>query len=185
VSQIVASMREFGQAQLIVVDEAGEIIVGHGRVLAAKELGWKRVAVGIAVGWSDAQKRAYRIADNQIGLTSRWDDRLLRAEVGDLKLEDVDLSILAFDPGMLQALSMDFGKGDNDVLEAWNGMPEFNQPDSMSFRKIIMHFKDQKAVDAFAALLKFPISNNARYLWFPPESGERKVMSDKRYVSKK
>ena len=58
VKLISASMREHGQTQLIVVDEAGEIIAGHGRILAAEQLDLRTVVVGVAVGWTEAQRRA-------------------------------------------------------------------------------------------------------------------------------
>ena len=69
VAQIAASIREWGWTMPILVDEAGTIIAGHGRVLAAARLGLDAVPVMVARGWSDAQKRAYLIADNKLGLT--------------------------------------------------------------------------------------------------------------------
>jgi len=107
IGQIAASMREFGQAQLVVIDPTGEIIAGHGRVLAAERLGWSHVKVGVAVGWSEEQKQAYRIADNQLGLTSTWDMGLLGTELHDLKVEDYDLSLLGFDAPQLYELMAD------------------------------------------------------------------------------
>jgi DNA modification methylase len=107
VSQIANSMREFGQTQLIVVDEQGEIIVGHGRIRAAEALGWKDVAVGIARGWSPEQKRAYRVADNALALSGVWDQQLLTGEVGDLKLSGFNLNLLGFDNAELTLLTAD------------------------------------------------------------------------------
>jgi DNA modification methylase len=101
VDQIAASMREFGQTQLVVVDEKGEIIAGHGRILAVEKLGWSHVMVGVAVGWSETQKHAYRIADNQLTIASQWDSELLRAEVMDLKLADYNLELLGFEENEL------------------------------------------------------------------------------------
>jgi ParB-like chromosome segregation protein Spo0J len=97
VQQIAASMREFGQAQIVVVDEDGEIIAGHGRVLAARRLDLKKLLVGVAVGWTDAQKRAYRIADNKIALNSEWDGVLLKAELVELRDEGFALDLTGFD----------------------------------------------------------------------------------------
>jgi ParB-like chromosome segregation protein Spo0J len=67
------------------VDDAGTIIAGHGRVLAAQTLGITEVPVMIAAGWSEAQKRAYVIADNKLALNAGWDAELLPVELGDLK----------------------------------------------------------------------------------------------------
>ena len=96
VEQIARSMQQFGQAQLVVVDEQGEIIAGHGRVLAAEHLGWSSVMVGVAIGWSAEQKRAYRIADNQLALNAAWDQSLLKMEIQELHLADFDLPVLGF-----------------------------------------------------------------------------------------
>jgi|ERR1039458_2238729 ParB-like chromosome segregation protein Spo0J len=63
IEQIAASMREFGWTIPVLLDELGEIIAGHGRVLAAPPLGWTEAQVTIARGWSEAQKCAYHIAE--------------------------------------------------------------------------------------------------------------------------
>ncbi len=116
VDQIAASMTEYGQAQLIVVDEQGEIIAGHGRVLAAEQLRWKDVAVGIAVGWTEPQRRAYRIVDNKLALSSSWDDALLKMELEGLKTEDYDLGLLGFADSELSVI-FDGWSSDIDVRE--------------------------------------------------------------------
>jgi DNA modification methylase len=97
VALIAASLREHGQTQLIVVDEAGEIIAGHGRILAAEEISLKTVMVGVAAGWTEAQKRAYRIKDNALALSSSWDDTLLSSEIATLQVDEYDLTLLGFD----------------------------------------------------------------------------------------
>ncbi len=98
VELIAKSMARFGQAQIVLVDEVGGIIAGHGRVLAAQKLGWDSMVVGEARGWSDEEKRAYRIADNELGgqRLAPWDASLLKIEVR--SLGDGDLkSLLGFD----------------------------------------------------------------------------------------
>ena len=70
VDQIAASMREWGWTNPILVDEKDTIIAGHGRVLAAQKLGLTDAPVMVARGWSDAQKRAYVIADNKLALNA-------------------------------------------------------------------------------------------------------------------
>lgn len=121
VEQIAKSMGEFGQAQIIVVDEAGEIIAGHGRVMAAQKLGWKHLMVGVAAGWTIAQKRAYRIADNKIALNSDWDRTLLKAELVELKQDGFALDLTGFDADSLVTFLADpagpaeFAKYDEDV----------------------------------------------------------------------
>lgn len=96
VAQIAASMAEWGWTNPVLVDEAGRIIAGHARVLAARKLGIGEVPVMIAEGWTEAQRRAYIIADNQLPLNAGWDAELLSSEVRGLAEWDFDLSLLGF-----------------------------------------------------------------------------------------
>jgi ParB-like chromosome segregation protein Spo0J len=73
VAQIAASIREWGWTVRVLAAEDGTIIAGHGRVMAAQLLGIAEVPVMVARGWSEAQRRAYVIADNQLALTAGWD----------------------------------------------------------------------------------------------------------------
>ena len=82
VAQIAASIREWGWTTPILVDEAGGIIAGHGRLQAARRLQMAEVPVVVASGWSEAQKRAYVIADNKLALNAGWDNELLALELG-------------------------------------------------------------------------------------------------------
>ena len=77
IQQIAKSITEFGFTIPILVDEKGELIAGHGRVLAAQHLGLEAVPVMTASGWTKAQIKAYRIADNQLTMNS-WKPRLTR-----------------------------------------------------------------------------------------------------------
>src|SRR5258706_14717335 len=86
VSQIASSIREWGWTNPVLVAEDGMIIAGHGRVLAARKLRIADVPVMIASGWTDAQKRAYTIADNKLTLNGGWDQELLGLEIGGLEV---------------------------------------------------------------------------------------------------
>jgi ParB-like chromosome segregation protein Spo0J len=86
------------------IDEDDVVLAGYGRVEAAKGLGFARVPVMVARGWSDAEKRAYMLADNQIALRAGWDEELLKLELDDLKLLDFDLNLLGFEPIELRSL---------------------------------------------------------------------------------
>lgn len=97
VAQIAASIREWGWTVPVLVDEAGTIIAGHGRVLAAQKLGLDTVPVMVAAGWSEAQTRAYVLADNQLALNAGWDQELLKIELGDLEASGFDLGLIGFD----------------------------------------------------------------------------------------
>jgi site-specific DNA-methyltransferase (adenine-specific) len=104
VAQIAASMREFGFTNPVLVDEAGGIIAGHGRVMAAKSLGLAQVPCIRLAHLSDAQKRAYVIADNKLALNAGWDEAMLRLELEDLRAADFDLDLLGFNADELGAL---------------------------------------------------------------------------------
>ena len=87
VAAIAASIKEWGWTTPALVGEDGGLIAGHARVLAARQLGIAEIPVMVAVGWTEAQKRAYVLADNQLAITgSGWDPELLRLELGELKL---------------------------------------------------------------------------------------------------
>lgn len=96
VAQIAASIREFGFTNPVLVDADGGIIAGHGRVMAAKLLELPTVPCLRLAHLSEAQRRAYVIADNQIALNAGWDEDMLRAELLDLKGEGFDLDLLGF-----------------------------------------------------------------------------------------
>ncbi|MFO0271532.1 MAG: ParB/Srx family N-terminal domain-containing protein [Gemmatimonadota bacterium] len=105
VAQIAASMREWGWTVPILVDEADGIIAGHGRLLAARKLGLTDVPVVVARGWSEAQKRAYVLADNQLALNAGWDTELLKVELTALRDEfRFDVGLIGFSPGELAGL---------------------------------------------------------------------------------
>lgn len=97
VDQIVASMNEWGWTNPILIDETGMIIAGHGRLLAAKKLGFDEAPVMVAAGWTDAQKRAYVLADNQLAMNAGWDDSMLADELKGLDDWGFDMSLLGFD----------------------------------------------------------------------------------------
>jgi len=94
VEQISASVKEWGWTVPVLVDEAGGLIAGHGRVLAAKKLGLADIPVMVARGWSDAQKRAYVLADNRLAENAGWDDALLIASTR--KLGKTHQNVLVF-----------------------------------------------------------------------------------------
>lgn len=107
IDQLVLSIKEFGFYNPALIDENNILIAGHGRVQAAKLAGLEEIPVIRLVGLTDAQKRALRIADNQLPLNAAWDIDLLMEEVQSLQLDDFDLDILGFDDDMLETLLPD------------------------------------------------------------------------------
>jgi DNA modification methylase len=103
VAQIAGSIKEFGFNNPVLVDKTGSIIAGHGRLLAARKLGMDKVPVVELEHLTESQRKAYVLADNRIALNSGWDTSMLSLELQDLK-DDIDLSLLGFDPDELDAL---------------------------------------------------------------------------------
>jgi hypothetical protein len=114
IDQLARSIEEFGWTIPVLVDEQGVIIAGHGRVLAALQLKLDTVPVMVAAGWTDAQRRAYVIADNQLALNAGWDKDLLKLEMGDLADEGFDLTLTGMDLGIVGERAAPAG---SDALE--------------------------------------------------------------------
>lgn len=117
VAQIAASIKEWGWTMPILIDEAGGIIAGHGRVMAARSLGHKDVPVVVASGWSETKKRAYVIADNKLALNAGWDNEMLSLELQELQDVGFDLDLLGFDPSEMNAASVDYSVLDGEDVK--------------------------------------------------------------------
>jgi DNA modification methylase len=125
VAQIAGSIREFGFTNPVLVGPDGDIIAGHGRVLAARMLGLTEVPVVILTHLSENQKRAFRLADNQLALNATWDPDMLRLELEALTEESFDLGLIGFSEDELaKALAQEQPAGvtDPDVV------PEVEDP---------------------------------------------------------
>lgn len=112
ITQIAASIKEFGFLAPIVIAEDNTILCGHGRFYAAQKLGLKKIPCVKESHLTEAQKRAYIIADNKLSINAGWDDELLAVELSDLQGEGVDLSITGFDEKELADLFDDKSKSD-------------------------------------------------------------------------
>lgn len=119
IKQIARSMEEFGFTNPLLVDSIGGIIAGHGRLEAAKELGLAEVPVIVLDGLTEAQRRAYVIADNQLALNAGWDTDALQFELSTLKDLDFDLSVVGFADDELGRLleGLDIEGGDFEEKE--------------------------------------------------------------------
>ena len=125
ISQLMGSIREFGFLNPILIDEANGIIAGHGRVIAAQRLQMKTVPCRQIGHLSEAQRRAYVIADNRLAENATWDQELLTNELSDLYADDFDVELLGFEAGELekmlipkedeQAAPEDFPEVDDDI----------------------------------------------------------------------
>lgn len=97
VAQIAGSIKEFGFNNPVLVDKDGSIIAGHGRLMAARKLGMDKVPVVELDHLTEAQRKAYVLADNRIALNSGWDTSMLSLELAELEKEGFDISMLGFD----------------------------------------------------------------------------------------
>mgnify|MGYP003114075028 CR=1 FL=1 len=104
VSQIAASIKEFGFTNPVLIDADNGIIAGHGRLLAAQKLKLTEVPCIRLGHLTEAQKRAYVIADNKLALNAGWDEDALKAEIERLQEEEFDIDLLGFDDDELAAL---------------------------------------------------------------------------------
>jgi len=104
VAQIAASIKEFGWTNPILVDGSNGIIAGHGRLLAARKLGYTEVPTIELADLTETQKKAYIIADNRLALNAGWDNEMLTIELNDLLADGFALEMLGFDPKELAAL---------------------------------------------------------------------------------
>jgi len=118
VAQVAASIKEFGFTNPVLIDEQGGIIAGHGRILAARKLGLDEVPTIELAGLTEAQRKAYVIADNKLALNAGWDDELLRLELDGLKALDFDISLTGFSDieiGKLEVIAE--AEGEDDAPE--------------------------------------------------------------------
>lgn len=111
--QLRASLREFGFVNPVIVDKDYNIIAGHGRIIAAREEGITEIPCVFAEHLTDAQKRAYILADNRLALNAGWDDEMLSVEIADLQGMNFDISLLGFDDVEMNKL-MDTAKDTKD-----------------------------------------------------------------------
>ena len=113
INKLRSSLREFGFINPVIIDRDFGVIAGHGRILAAKEEGIAEVPCVFADHLTEAQKKAYIIADNRMAMDAGWDEELLRVEIEALQAEAFDLSLTGFDDKELSELFKD----DADVQE--------------------------------------------------------------------
>ena len=137
VTKIAASIKEFGFLNPVIVDGENGIIAGHGRIMAAKKLGIESVPVIEANHLTDAQRRAYVIADNRLALDAGWDDEMLRVEFAELEDLGFDLELTGFSLDEIQG--MDFDEGEEV------GMPNLPDGDKEPFQQKTFTLHDEQA----------------------------------------
>lgn len=112
INQICASINEFGFTNPLLIDEKDSIIAGHGRLMASKKLGMEEVPCIVLEGLTEAQKKAYIIADNKMALNAGWDEELLKIELENLKELNFNLDLTGFNVDELDDI---LGKNEEEV----------------------------------------------------------------------
>lgn len=97
VTRIASSIREFGFLSPVLIDEKYNVIAGHGRILAAKKIGLSEIPCVFVEGLTDAQRKAYILADNRLGELADWDMDLVKLELEELELANFDVDLTGFD----------------------------------------------------------------------------------------
>lgn len=154
VSQIAASIKEWGWTTPVLVDEGGGIIAGHGRALAAQQLGIVEVPVMIATGWSDVKKRAYILADNKLTLNAGWDNEMLALELSDLAELGFDLDLTGFSAEeILELMPAEEGLTDEDEVPEPPAIPVTKLGDLWILGEHRVMCGDSTSIDAVEKLM--------------------------------
>jgi DNA modification methylase len=127
IAQLMASLTEWGFTNPCLITPEGTLICGHGRVLAAQRLGWTEVPCIVAEGWTEAQVRAYVIADNKLALNAGWDSEMLALELSDLQGLEFDLGLTGFGSSEIEALLQSLESQDHPSSDS--GLAEDEIPD--------------------------------------------------------
>ena len=161
VAQIAASINEWGWTTPILIDEDGGLIAGHGRVMAARKLGIEEVPTMTATGWTEAQKKAYIIADNQLPQNAGWDMDMLKVEMMDLDGEGFDLDLIGFDGDMVANLLNDPEEGltDEDAVPDVPDDPVTVEGDVWVLGKHRLMCGDSTSIDAVEKLMPEKLAN--------------------------
>lgn len=155
VQQVAASIKEFGFTNPILIDHDGGIIAGHGRLQAAQLLSLDEVPTITLEGLTEAQRKAYVIADNKLALNAGWNDELLKVEIEALTESDFNLDILGWDvlPDFVddidysilddEDLEDELGEMTDDVKKAIQ--IEFESQDYEEAKEVIKFWRDKEA----------------------------------------
>lgn len=156
VTQVASSIKEFGFTNPLLIDEQGGIIAGHGRLMAANKLGLEQVPTITLVGLSEAQRKAYVIADNKLALNSGWDEELLSLEIEQLKELDFDIDLLGFDEDELADLLPEIEElpdGDEDAVPELQDDPVSKLGDIWQLGSHRLMCGDSTSIDAVEKLM--------------------------------
>lgn len=193
VTQIAASIKEFGFNNPILLDGANGVVAGHGRLMAAKKLKMKDVPCIELSHLSETQKKAYILADNKIALNADWDEKLLSSELEELTAAGVDLEVMGFDiPSVAETERLSELKFESIYYEPKN-KPNIKLADCLNLEKFKAKIKivddadlkpEQKEVLKMFCqrFIKIDFENVANYYYFNASEEEKKVIERLRLV---
>ena len=183
VDKVANSIKEFGFRQPLVVDKDYNIIVGHTRFQAAKQIGLKEVPIHIA-NLNKEQLKAYSIADNRVNQESEWDYQLLHNELKDLMNEDYSMFTLGFEGLELENIINTDSLSTKwlDQMKEWKNMPEFKHDNKTPYKRLIVNFESKKDVDDFFKLIKQEYTDKTQYINIPKR--KQQILRDKGYIAK-
>lgn len=157
ITKIAASLVEFGFTNPILVDSSDGIIAGHGRLMAARDIGLDQVPVIILDHLTDAQRRAYILADNRLALDAGWDEDLLAGEIADLAADGFDLALTGFSDeelaDLLEVPEDDEPQGDADAVGEPPAQPATVPGDVWVLGKHRLMCGDSTSIDAVDRLM--------------------------------
>lgn len=185
IGMVVDALHQVGAARSIVIDEHNVVLAGNGVTEAAAEAGITKVRVIdttgdelIAVrrtGLTPEQKRALAIYDNRTAELATWDIAQLQADAA----ENLPLDPFFFEMELNTLLGR-VNQTPDSVKDHWQGMPECANEDLTAWKTIKVHFASAENLQAFAALLQQPLTENTRSIWYP--AAEINGYKDKRYL---
>jgi DNA modification methylase len=155
VTKIAASIKEFGFLNPIITDGSDSIVAGHGRVLAAQKLGLESLPVIEAAHLTDAQRKAYIIADNRLALDAGWDNDMLKVELQDLEADGFDLSLTGFELGEIADFLAEPTEGltDEDAVPEAPEVPVTVEGDVWLLGRHRLMCGDSTSIDAVERLM--------------------------------
>ena len=171
INNLAISIQQFGFKVPILITKDNEIVAGHGRLMAAKQLKLKTIPCIVADDLSEAEIKAFRIADNKLAKTE-WELDFLKEEMIDLKEMNFDITTTGFNSKEIDFFMSLDKDSKNDPYDEYKDMPEYISNDKTAYRTIYLHFMSEEDVRKFSKLINQKISEKTKYLYFPKQEHE-------------
>jgi len=163
------SIFEFGFNVPVIIDRESNVICGHGRIIAASEIGMTEVPCIIKEDLTKVQLKAYRIMENKTHEYSQWDFNILKKELDFLNEKEYGLEFTGFSNEEFEKLN---GIEIEDHKGEWNGMPEYQNTNLTPIKQIIVSFSSLENRDKFAELIGVKLTDKTKSIFYPPEEKE-------------